>query len=144
MDDGENSGFQEFEWQIPHNAIDGIYRVGIQLRNAYNFDSAVYSAIDYTASDAITFNVLEGPLIEVSPKVVQFGTISDPSSQEAQHDILGNEYRQADAGMAGYIRTGLGGTHKPARIRNGRWRDNAASQGRRYAGQLLERDDNRL
>ena len=84
VDDGENSGFQEFEWQIPHDAIDGIYRVGIQLRNAYDFGSGVYSSIDYTAPDAITFSVLEGPLIEVSPPEVQFGTISDPSSQEAQ------------------------------------------------------------
>ncbi|MCY3637677.1 MAG: hypothetical protein OXG80_01125 [Chloroflexi bacterium] len=84
VDDGENSGIQEFEWQIPHDSIDGIYRVGIQLRNAYDFGSAVYSSIDYTDPDAVTFSVLEGPLLEVSPTEVQFGTILDHSAEQAR------------------------------------------------------------
>ena len=83
VDDGENSGTQEFEWQIPHGSIDGIYRVGIQLRNGYDFGS-VYSSIDYTDSAAITFSVLEGPLLEVSPSEVQFGTILDHSDEQAR------------------------------------------------------------
>ncbi len=84
VDAGENSGIQEFDWQVPHDSIDGIYRVGIQLRNAYDFGSAVYSSIDYTDPDAVTFSVLEGPMLEVSPKEVQFGTILDHSAEQAR------------------------------------------------------------
>ncbi len=80
--DGETSGQLEFLWQIPFGATDGNYRVGIELRNVHEFGSTPFDAIDTTDQDAVTFKVLEGAKIRVSPTEWQFGSILEQSQQQ--------------------------------------------------------------
>ena len=75
--DGETSDALDFAWQVPYGSLKGDYRVGVELRNAYEFDARPYYSIDTTDSDAKVFNVLEGAKISVSPSEWQFGSISE-------------------------------------------------------------------
>ena len=75
--DGETSDTLDFAWQVPYGSLKGDYRVGVELRNAYEFDARPYYSIDTTDSDAKVFNVLEGAKISVSPSEWQFGSISE-------------------------------------------------------------------
>ena len=75
--DGQTSDTREFAWKVPYGSLKGDYRVGIELRNAYEFDARPYDSIDTTDSDAKVFNVLEGAKIGVSPSEWQFGSISE-------------------------------------------------------------------
>ena len=80
--DGDTSGNLEFAWQIPYGALDGIYRVGIELRNAHEFSNPPFDSIDATHSRAASFKVLEGAKIRVSPTGWQFGSVLRQSSQQ--------------------------------------------------------------
>ena len=75
--DGQTSDAREFAWKVPYGSLKGDYRVGIELRNAYEFDARPYYSIDTTASGAKVFKVLEGAKISVSPNEWQFGSISE-------------------------------------------------------------------
>ena len=75
--DGQTSETRQFAWQVPYGSVKGDYRVGIELRNAYEFDARPYDAIDTTDPKAKIFNVLEGAKISVSPSEWQFGSISE-------------------------------------------------------------------
>lgn len=75
--DGQTSDTRQFAWQVPYGSVKGDYRVGIELRNAYEFDARPYDAIDTTDAKAKVFNVLEGAKISVSPSEWQFGSISE-------------------------------------------------------------------
>jgi len=75
--DGQTSDTRQFAWQVPYGSVKGDYRVGIELRNAYEFDARQYDAIDTTDTKAKVFNVLEGAKISVSPSEWQFGSISE-------------------------------------------------------------------
>ena len=75
--DGQTSDTRQFAWQVPYGSVKGDYRVGIELRNAYEFDARPYDAIDTTDTNAKVFNVLEGAKISVSPSEWQFGSISE-------------------------------------------------------------------
>ena len=77
VSDGETSNTREFAWQVPYGSLKGDYRVGIELRNAYEFDARPYDAIDTTDTKAQVFNVLEGAKVSVSPSEWQFGSISE-------------------------------------------------------------------
>ena len=79
--DGDTSGNREFAWQIPYGALDGNYRVGIELRDAHEFSNPPFDSIDTTHSDAASFKVLEGAKIRVSPTGWQFGSVLGQSSQ---------------------------------------------------------------
>ena len=79
--DDDTSGNLEFLWQVPFGANDGNYRVGIELRDAYDFGSAPFDTIDATHSDAAVFKVLEGPRIRVSRTEFQFGSVLEQASQ---------------------------------------------------------------
>lgn len=74
---GQTSDTRQFAWQVPYGSVKGDYRVGIELRNAYEFDARPYDAIDTTDAKAKVFNVLEGAKISVSPSEWQFGSISE-------------------------------------------------------------------
>ena len=73
--DGQTSDARLFAWQVPYGSVKGDYRVGIELRNAYEFDARPYDAIDTTDTKAKVFNVLAGAKISVSPPEWQFGSI---------------------------------------------------------------------
>ncbi len=75
--DGQTSDARQFAWQVPYGSVKGDYRVGIELRNAYEFDARPYDSIDTTDAKAKVFNVLEGAKISVSPSEWQFGSISE-------------------------------------------------------------------
>jgi hypothetical protein len=75
--DGQTSDTRQFAWQVPYGSVKGDYRVGVELRNAYEFDARPYDAIDTTDAKAKVFNVLEGAKISVSPSEWQFGSISE-------------------------------------------------------------------
>ena len=80
---GETSDLRSFVWRIPFGSLKGDYRVGIQIRNAYEFDQRPFDAIETTDADAITFSVLEGARISVTPAEWQFGSILQ---QEGRQD----------------------------------------------------------
>lgn len=82
--DGETSGNRIFSWQIPPGAPDGNYRVGVELRNAYDFGSSPFDTIDATDQDAVIFKVLKGAKIRVSPTEWQFGSVSEESAQQQE------------------------------------------------------------
>ncbi|MYE55106.1 MAG: hypothetical protein F4X34_07925 [Chloroflexi bacterium] len=75
--DGQTTDTRQFAWKVPYGSVKGDYRVGIELRNAYEFDARPYDAIDTTDTKAKVFNVLEGAKISVSPSEWQFGSISE-------------------------------------------------------------------
>lgn len=84
VEDGNTSGNLEFPWQVPFGALDGRYKVGIQLRNAYDFTDAPFDTIDISDSDVAEFDVLEGAKINVSPAQWQFGSVLEQSSQRQE------------------------------------------------------------
>ena len=82
--DDDTSGNLEFLWQVPYGAVDGNYRVGIELRDANNFGTAPFDAIDAAGSDAAVFKVLEGARIRVAPTEFQFGSVLEQTSQRRE------------------------------------------------------------
>ena len=74
----------EFLWQVPFGAVDGNYRVGIELRDANDFGSSPFDSIDAAGSDAAVFKVLEGANIRVSPAQFQFGSVLEQTSQSPE------------------------------------------------------------
>ena len=82
--DGDTSGNLEYAWQVPFGALDGRYKIGIELRNAHDFSSSPFDSIDATHSDAATFDVLEGAKIRVAPADWQFGSVLEQSSQRQE------------------------------------------------------------
>ena len=82
--DGDTSGNLEFLWQVPFGAVDGNYRVGIELRDANDFGSSPFDSIDAAGSDAAVFKVLEGANIRVSPAQFQFGSVLEQTSQSPE------------------------------------------------------------
>ncbi len=74
---GERSELLAFRWQVPYGAYGGEYRVGVELRNAHEFNTAAFDAIRvYDADDAEIFKVREGARLAVSPSEWRFGTIT--------------------------------------------------------------------
>ena len=74
---GERSELLTFRWQAPYGAYGGEYRVGIELRNAHEFNTAAFDAIRvYDDDDAEIFKVREGARLAVSPSEWRFGTIT--------------------------------------------------------------------
>ena len=82
--DGDTSGNLEFLWQVPFGAVDGNYRVGIELRDANDFGSPPFDSIDAAGSDAAVFKVLEGANIRVSPAQFRFGSVLEQTSQSPE------------------------------------------------------------
>ena len=82
--DGDTSGNLEFLWQVPFGAVDGNYRVGIELRDANDFGSSPFDSIDAAGSDAAVFKVLEGANIRVSPAQFQYGSVFEQTSQSPE------------------------------------------------------------
>jgi len=87
--DGQTTDTRQFAWKVPYGSVKGDYRVGIELRNAYEFDARPYDAIDTTDPKSKVFNVLEGAKISVSPSEWQFGSISqqDVERQTATFNV---------------------------------------------------------
>ena len=74
---GERSEALTFRWQVPYGAYGGEYRVGLELRNAHEFNTAAFDAIRvYDDEDAEIFKVREGARIGVSPSEWRFGAIT--------------------------------------------------------------------
>ena len=74
---GERSEALTFRWQVPYGAYGGEYRVGLELRNAHEFNTAAFDAIRvYDDEDAEMFKVREGARIGVSPGEWRFGAIT--------------------------------------------------------------------
>lgn len=74
---GERSELLTFRWQVPYGAYGGEYRIGVELRNAHEFNTAAFDAIRvYDDDDAETFKVREGARLAVSPSEWRFGTIT--------------------------------------------------------------------
>ena len=74
---GERSELLTFRWQVPYGAYGGEYRVGVDLRNAHEFNTAAFDAIRvYDDDDAEIFKVREGARLAVSPSEWRFGTIT--------------------------------------------------------------------
>ena len=74
---GERSELLTFRWQAPYGAYGGEYRVGVELRNAHEFNTAAFDAIRvYDDDDAEIFKVREGARLAVSPSEWRFGTIT--------------------------------------------------------------------
>ena len=74
---GERSELLIFRWQVPYGAYGGEYRVGVELRNAHEFNTAAFDAIRvYDDDDAEIFKVREGARLAVSPSEWRFGTIT--------------------------------------------------------------------
>ena len=74
---GERSELLTFRWQAPYGAYGGEYRLGVELRNAHEFNTAAFDAIRvYDDDDAETFKVREGARLAVSPSEWRFGTIT--------------------------------------------------------------------
>lgn len=74
---GERSDLLTFRWQVPYGAYGGEYRVGVELRNAHEFNTAAFDAIRvYDDDDAEIFKVREGARLAVSPSEWRFGTIT--------------------------------------------------------------------
>lgn len=74
---GERSELLTFRWQVPYGAYGGEYRVGVELRNAHEFNTAAFDAIRvYDDDDAEIFKVREGARLSVSPSEWRFGTIT--------------------------------------------------------------------
>lgn len=74
---GERSELLTFLWRVPYGAYGGEYRVGVELRNAHEFNTAAFDAIRvYDDDDAEIFKVREGARLAVSPREWRFGTIT--------------------------------------------------------------------
>lgn len=74
---GERSDLLTFRWQVPYGAYGGEYRVGLELRNAHEFNTAAFDAIRvYDDDEAEIFKVREGARIGVSPSEWRFGAIT--------------------------------------------------------------------
>lgn len=74
---GARSELLTFRWQVPYGAYGGEYRVGVELRNAHEFNTAAFDAIRvYDDDDAEIFKVREGARMAVSPSEWRFGTIT--------------------------------------------------------------------
>lgn len=74
---GERSELLTFRWQVPYGAYGGEYRVGVELRNAHEFNTAAFDAIRvYDDDNAEIFKVREGARLAVSPNEWRFGTIT--------------------------------------------------------------------
>ncbi len=74
---GERSELLTFRWQVPYGAYGGEYRIGVELRNAHEFNTAAFDAIRvYDDDDAEIFKVREGARLAVSPSEWRFGTIT--------------------------------------------------------------------
>ena len=74
---GERSEALTFRWQVPYGAYGGEYRVGLELRNAHEFNTAAFDAIRvYDDDEAEIFKVREGARIGVSPSEWRFGAIT--------------------------------------------------------------------
>lgn len=74
---GERSDLLTFRWQVPYGAYGGEYRVGLELRNAHEFNTAAFDAIRvYDDDEAEMFKVREGARIGVSPGEWRFGAIT--------------------------------------------------------------------
>ena len=74
---GERSELLTFRWRVPYGAYGGEYRVGVELRNAHEFNTAAFDAIRvYDDDDAEIFKVREGARLAVSPSEWRFGTIT--------------------------------------------------------------------
>ena len=74
---GERSEALTFRWQVPYGAYGGEYRVGVELRNAHEFNTAAFDAIRvYDDDEAEIFKVREGARIGVSPSEWRFGAIT--------------------------------------------------------------------
>ena len=82
--DDDTSGNLEFLWQVPFGVVAGNYKVGIELRDANNFGTAPFDAIDAAGSDAAVFKVLEGARIRVAPTEFQFGSVLEQTSQRRE------------------------------------------------------------
>ncbi len=82
--DDDTSGNLEFLWRVPFGAVDGNYRVGVELRDANDFGSSPFDSIDPAGSDAAVFKVLEGANIRVGPADFQFGSVLDQTSQRPE------------------------------------------------------------
>ena len=74
--EGKISAPLEFRWRAPPGSSGGEYRVGMELRNAYEFNSPSFDAISASGEDAKTFKVRGGAKIAVSPRDWSFGAIS--------------------------------------------------------------------
>ena len=73
----ERSELLTFRWQVPYGAYGGEYRIGVELRNAHEFNTAAFDAIRvYDDDDAEIFKVREGARLAVSPSEWRFGTIT--------------------------------------------------------------------
>ena len=73
----ERSDLLTFRWRVPYGAYGGEYRVGVELRNAHEFNTAAFDAIRvYDDDDAEIFKVREGARLAVSPSEWRFGTIT--------------------------------------------------------------------
>ena len=77
VSDGGTSGNRTFNWQAPFGSIKGEYKVGIELRNAHNFQAVPFHTIRTSAQDAETFDMREGAKILVSPNEWQFGSVTE-------------------------------------------------------------------
>ena len=80
---GERSELLTFRWQVPYGAYSGEYRVGVELRNAHEFNTAAFDVIRvYDDDDAEIFKVREGARLAVSPSEWRFGTITHGDDAE--------------------------------------------------------------
>ena len=85
---GERSELLTFRWQVPYGAYGGEYRVGVELRNAHEFNTAAFDAIRvYDDEDAERFKVREGARIWVSPGEWWFGAITQ--GEDAARAVFG-------------------------------------------------------
>ena len=82
VDDGDTSGNETFKWQAPFGSLEGEYKVGIELRNAHNFEVAPFHSIRTEDRDAETFDMREGAKIHVSPTEWQFGSVTEGTSEK--------------------------------------------------------------
>ncbi len=80
--DGDTSGNETFNWQAPFGSLEGEYKVGIELRNAHNFEVAPFHSIRTEDRDAETFDMREGAKIHVSPTEWQFGSVTEGTSEK--------------------------------------------------------------
>ena len=80
--DGDTSGNETFNWQAPFGSLEGEYKVGIELRNAHNFEVAPFHSIRTEDRDAETFDMREGAKIHVSPTEWQFGSVTEGTAEK--------------------------------------------------------------
>lgn len=95
---GARSELLTFRWRVPYGAYGGEYRVGVELRNAHEFNTAAFDAIRvYDDDDAEMFKVREGARIRVAPSEWRFGTIRQGDVVERAVFSIANRGSARDA-----------------------------------------------